>query len=214
MIRNGSERAKLSPATGWGGTLLLAISLVPACAGSPDAIYDADTRVAIRLDADIDRNGLIESRTYFAAGRPLRIEVDIDGDSRVDRWEYYGADGALERLGSSSQADGREDTWLVQNGAEARLEISTRRDGVIDRREVQRDGVVRATEQDSNFDGLVDQWVTLDGGRMRELRVDTTLMRGRADRRLVYAADGALERVEQDTDGDGQFAIDGGAAQP
>lgn len=214
MIRNGSERAKLSPAVARGGALVLAMSLYSACAAAPEAIYDPDTRVAVRLDADIDRNGLVESRTYFAAGRPLRIEVDIDGDSRVDRWEYYGADGTLERLGSSSQADGREDTWLLQNGVEARLEISTRRDGVIDRREVQRDGVVRATEQDSNFDGLVDQWATLDGGRMRELRVDTTLMRGRADRRLVYAADGALERVEHDTDGDGRFEIDGSTAQP
>lgn len=194
-----SHRAKLYPA-------LVVVLLLAACGDAVRPVYDADTRLAVRLDTDADRDGVVESRTYLVGGRIARLELDVTGDARVDRWEYYRADGTLARLGTSSALDGVEDTWVVQDGRQTRVEISTRRDGVVDRREVQEDGVLRRSEQDANADGQADHWATYEEGRVRELRIDTGLTTGRPDRRLLYGPDGVLLAIEEDPDGDGQFA--------
>jgi hypothetical protein len=184
----------------------LASALFTGCdSQAPRALYDPDTRVAVRVDTDLDQNGRPESRTYLVNGRPVRVEVDADDDGRVDRWEYYGEDRSVTRIGTSSAMDGREDTWLRTQGSDSTLEVSTRRDGRIDRRETQSNGVVVRVEQDANLDGLLDQWVEYSNGRVQRLSIDTTLKAGRPDRRLTYGADGRVERVEEDVDGDGQF---------
>jgi hypothetical protein len=182
-----SERAKLHAPCCGSCAIIGALSAVLAgasCARAPVApVYDADTKTVVRLD-------------YHADG---------DGDGRIDRWEYYRADGQLDRLGTSSQADGREDTWVVQNGSQMRVDVSTRRDGVADRHEFHQQGVLVRAEQDTDFDGRVDQWQEFEGGKLRRLLIDTERS-GRPDRRLVYAASGALERIEADVDGSGTFA--------
>jgi hypothetical protein len=56
--------------------------------------------------------------------------------------------------------------------------------------------LVRA-EQDTNGDGRIDEWQRFAGGRLAELLIDTSQISGRPDTRLVYAADGSLERIEK-----------------
>ena len=168
-------------------------------------VYDSDTRTVIRLDYDTDGNGGVDIRSYLEDGRGVRIEADGDGDGRVDRWEYYRPDGQLDRLGTSSQADGREDTWVVQNGNQLRVDVSTRRDGVADRHEFHDRGTLVRAEQDTNFDGRIDEWQQFTDGKLRELLVDTSQASGRPDRRLVYAQDGSLERIEADANRTGTF---------
>lgn len=199
--RSVSQGAKLYLAAAAG--LMLAGT---GCGTAVRPVYDADSRLASRLDTDADRDGLVESRTYMVAGRLARHELDVTGDGRVDRWEYYRPDGTLARLGTSSAFDGIEDTWVVQDGTTTHVEVSTRRDGFIDRRETQESGVLQRSEQDINFDGQPDQWAFYDNGRVRELRIDTGLTAGRPDRRLLYGPDGALRGIEEDPDGDGKFA--------
>jgi hypothetical protein len=136
-------------------------------------------------------------------GRPVRLEADKDGDGRIDRWEYYDGAGQLRRVGESSQRDGREDTWVSTSGAETLVERSTRRDGVVDRRERYRGQTLVRTETDSNHDGLPDAWEEYEGGALRVLLLDDGQRSGRPTRRIVYERDGA--RVETDPDGDGTF---------
>lgn len=82
------------------GLMLLAAS----CSNAPvRPLYDPDTRLAVRFDTDTDLNGRAEARTYFVNGFAARLEVDVDEDGRVDRWEYYGPNRQLQRLGTSSQ---------------------------------------------------------------------------------------------------------------
>lgn len=108
-----------------------------ACARpTVSGVYDRDQRTVIRLDDDHDADGRIDVRTYFHAGHPQRLEADVNGDGQVDRWEYYDDAGWLVRLGRASVGDGREDTWVRQDGEVMRVDIATLRDGVIDRREV------------------------------------------------------------------------------
>jgi len=176
--------------------MLSAALLTGSCARDNVApVYDSDTRTVSRLDYDTDGDGRVDTRSYLQGGRGVRLEADGNGDGRVDRWEYYRPDGQLDRLGASSQGDGRDDTWVVQNGNQMRVDISTRRDGVTDRHEFHEQGVLVGAEQDTDFDGRIDQWQRFENGRMRELLVDTQRS-GRPDRRLVYATDGSLERIE------------------
>ena len=205
-----SERAKLYAIGGRRrAALAIASGLVVACASCArqhvSAAYDPDTRLVSRLDYDNETSGKIVARTYFSNGHAVRLEVDADGNGSIDRWEYYRTDGTLTRLGTSSGNDGREDTWVVQGGDSMRVDISTRRDGFVDRREFHERGALTRAEQDTNFDGLVDESQLFENGKLRVLLVDIEQRRGRPDRRLVYGADGSVTGVETDLDGDGQF---------
>jgi hypothetical protein len=184
-----------------------------AC-GQPtvSAVYDGESRLIARLDADADRDGRVESRTYFAGGRPVRIEIDSDGNGTVDRWEYYDESGQMVRLGTSSQRDPIEDTWVVPTADGTRVELSTRRNGVVDRREFRNGDTLVRVEQDTNLDGAIDQWATYRGGIVRELLVDMTFSGRPGNRRLIYGDAGAV-RVEQDEDGDGAFEVAGDGGQ-
>ena len=184
-----SERAKLCAA-------VLMCAALGACARDRvTAVYDAGGAIR-RIDYDTDRDGLIDMRAYLVDGRTVRIEADGNGDGIVDRWEYYRADGELERLGTSSESDGVEDTWVVQAGDEMRVDISTRRDGIADRHEVHEKGIVVRAEQDTNGDGRIDLWQRFEDGKLRELLIDTTQAAGRPNRRLVYADNGKVQRIE------------------
>lgn len=186
-----SEGAKLYAAAA------LALSLAACTSDHVSPVYDAAGAIR-RIDYDMNRDGQIDMRAYLENGRTVRIEADGNGDGVIDRWEYYRPDGQLDRIGTSSGADGVEDTWVVQNGTEMRVDIATRRDGVVDRREFHDNGVLVRAEQDSNGDGRVDQWQRFEGGKLRELLLDTTQSSGRPDERLVYAANGSVERVDTD----------------
>ena len=172
-------------------------SAFAACAAPERAfgVYAHDTRVLLRVDYDYDGDGRIDVRTYMRQGRPVRLEGDADGDGRVDRWEYYDPAGELLRIGASSAHDGREDTWVRTSGDERRLEISTRRDNTIDRRELYRGGSLLRTESDTNHDGLPDAWEEFSGGALARLLLDDDRRHGRPTRRIVYASGGAV-RVE------------------
>jgi hypothetical protein len=158
-------------------------------------VYDPASRIR-RLDFDTDDNGRVDTRAYLRDGRVMRIEVDGNNDGIVDRWEYFDGNGQLSRVGTSSESDGVEDTWVTQRGEEMRVDISTRRDGVVDRHELHDKGALVSADQDTNGDGRIDQWQHFVNGRLTELLIDTTGTSGHPDRRLLYAADGSLARVD------------------
>jgi len=184
-----SERAKLCAG------VVICAALAACARDRVTAVYDAGGAIR-RIDYDTDRDGRIDMRAYLFSGRTVRIEADGNGDGVVDRWEYYKADGELDRLGTSSESDGVEDTWVVQTGDQMRVDISTRRNGIADRHELHQDGALVRSEQDTNGDGRIDQWQRFERGRLRELLIDTTLASGEPDRRLLYADNGVLQRIE------------------
>ena len=82
------------------------------------------------------------------------------------------------------------------DGSIARVDVSTRRDGKVDRTEYyENDALVRA-EEDSDEDGKADKWETYEAGRLASVAFDT-LHRGTPDRRLIYGVDGST-RLEVD----------------
>ena len=193
--RGNGSRTQVRGGRWQAATLVLGVAITfSACARERvTPVYDPAGTIR-RLDYDTDRDGHVDMRAYLENGRTVRIEADGNSDGVVDRWEYYRADGQLDRLGTSSESDGVEDTWVVQTGDQMRVDIATRRDGVADRHEFHDKGVLVRAEQDTNGDGRIDQWQRFDGGKLRELLVDTSRSSGRPDTRLVYASDGSVQR--------------------
>lgn len=196
-------------------TLIPALTLVMLAAGcrqvndrrGASASYDSFTRQLIQVGADQNGDRRLDQWSYLAGNRPLRGEADTDGDGRIDRWEYFDAQSALVRVGTSSLNDGLEDTWawVVAVNGETRVERSRHRDRQIDRREYFRGDVKISAEEDSNGDGQSDRWDRYDGGVLRQVELDTTLVNGRPNRRLVYDAAGRFVRAETDPELDGTF---------
>jgi len=187
-----SDRAKLY------AVLTSALLALSSCAGEQvSPVYDGAGMVR-RLDYDTNRDQRIDMRAYVLNGQTVRIEADGNGDGVVDRWEYYRPGGELDRIGTSSQADGVEDTWVAQTGNDMRVDVATRRDGIPDRHEFHTDGVLVRAEQDTNGDGRIDQWQHFADGKLHELLLDTFMTSGRPNQRLVYRTDGSLERVDSE----------------
>src|SRR5262249_52359557 len=141
--------------------------------------------------------------------RVVRIEIDKDEDGKIDRWEYYGPDQKIEKIGFSRSNDGKEDAWSYNNpdGTIARIEVSTRRDGKVTRTEHYKKDVLVSAEEDTDEDGQIDKWETYDGERLASVAFDTQ-HRGKPDRRLIYGP-GGTARLEIDPAGDGHFvAVD------
>ena len=193
--------------------LVLLIGLTLGACGSGQSparkniqpVYDQLTGRLKQLNYDSKNSGKFDTVSYMDGARVLRIEIDTDGDGKVDRWEYYGADQKLTKVGFSRANDGKEDAWSYAgtDGKIERIEISARRDGKISRTEhYEQDLPVRA-EEDSDGDGVIDKWETFDSGRLTSVAFDTA-HRGSPDRRLTYAADGTVH-VEVDPHGDGQW---------
>lgn len=176
--------------------LIVAVLALPSCERQQvSPVYDGAGMVR-RLDYDTDRDQQIDMRAYVLNGKTVRIEADGNGDGVVDRWEYYRPGGELDRIGTSSQADGVEDTWVAQAGNDMRVDVATRRDGIADRHEFHTEGVLVRTEQDTNGDGRIDEWQHFVDGKLRELLIDTSMASGQPNQRLVYRADGSLEHVD------------------
>jgi hypothetical protein len=143
------------------------------------AKYDPKTGKLQKIDLDRDKNGKVETFSYWDGTRLDRIEIDSDENGTIDRWEHY-ENGAMVSVGGSSLGDGVEDTWSYRDaeGLLSRVDSDTDRDGVVDKRElfVPRPGT--------------------PGGRVLsvvELEIDKS---GHPARRLHYKTDGNFERVE------------------
>jgi hypothetical protein len=113
-----------------------------------EPIYDKASGRLQLLKYDADGDGRVETFGYMDGSRVVRIEVDRNGDGTIDRWEYYGAQRRLERVGFSRAGDGREDAWSFPDagGAIERIELSTNRDGRANRIEHYRGGAVTLVE--------------------------------------------------------------------
>lgn len=160
-----------------------------------EPVYDKDTGRLQRLNYDANKNGKVDTVSFMDGARVLRIEIDKDEDGKVERWEHYGADQTIEKVGFSRANDGTEDAWsyTAPDGSIARIEMSTHRDGKVTRTEYYEKNVLVRAEEDADGDGTIDKWETFDGaGRMVSVAFDT-LHRGTPDRRLVYGPNGTAQ---------------------
>jgi hypothetical protein len=75
------------------------------------AVYDARGRI-VRLLQDEDGDGRAEAQVlYWPNGLPRQGEIDTDRDGRVDRWEVFGTDGKLARVGTATDGGATPAAW-------------------------------------------------------------------------------------------------------
>ena len=168
--------------TNAGALFWLAGSLLASTCSSPSpdgghvrTSYDTRTGRLTKIVVNAERDGKPDISSYMDGSRFIRIEIDKDEDGKIDRWEYYGADQKLEKVGLSRPNDGVADTWLFQSsdGTIARTEIATRRDGKPNRFEFYEKGLLVRVEQDSDGDGRIDRWETHKDGALTTASFDT-----------------------------------------
>jgi len=162
----------------------------PAAEGRPAPVYDPKTGRLKELVSDRNKDGKPDMWAYMDGPRIERIEIDRNGDGRIDRWEHYGpplagaAADAAPPLVRAEEANGSDDR--------------------VTRREFYVRGVVERVEEDGDADGRPDKWEQYSAGALA--RVDLDLQgKGFADRRLIYGPGGAVDAIQEDSDGDGRF---------
>lgn len=171
-----------------------AIALIAsASCGAPaddrqvQATYDKNTGKLQQVSVDAARDGNPNITSYMDGNKFLRIEIDRDEDGKVDRWEYYGADQKLEKVGFSRSNDGKPDAWAFEDstGAIGKMQVSTKRDGKPNRTEFyQKNELVRA-EEDTDGDGRTDKWETYADGLLVTVSFDLTKS-GKPTRTIDY----------------------------
>jgi len=183
----------------------------PEAAKKIEPVYDKKTGKLQLLKYDSNGNGVIDTWSYMDGARVVRIEIDKDEDGKIDRWEYYGPDQKIEKVGFSRAKDGKEDAWSYAgpDGSIVRIDVSTRRDGKVNRTEHYTNDVIVSAEEDSDGDGQIDKWETYEGDRLATVAFDT-MHRGKPDRRMVYGPSGTAH-LEVDRAGDGHFVAAGDA---
>jgi hypothetical protein len=203
--------------------VILIFVLCAACA-DPDkerlkdttkATYDPATGRLKELTYDANKNGRIDTWTEMEGTRPVRARIDRNEDGKLDRWEYYGENGQLLKVGFSRADEGAPDAWAYSgpDGKVVRVEISSVRDEKkIDRWErydpatagADGMGALLESEEDVNKDGRPDKWETYERGAVKTAAFDED-HDGKADRRLTYEA-GALVLIETEPDASGSYA--------
>ena len=182
----------------------------------PRAEYDQVTGRLKRLEYDANRNGRNDAVSIMDGTRIHRIELDLDENGKVDRWDFYREDRTLEKVGLSRLNDGVMDSkaYYGPTGDLVRIEVSTRRDGRFDRVEFYEAGALVRSEEDANADGRPDKWDTYrpnpgaPAGQPAYAIASSAFDdegRGKPGRRFFYGDKGGIERTEVDPDGDGVF---------
>jgi len=162
------------------------------------AYYDAGGRLQ-RIDYDQDGDGRPDHIAHHdGSPTPRLLEVDEDRDAFVDRWEVYGPDGALLKVGSAARAGGGPSVWTFPGpgGIPARREHDQDGDGRPERVEILREGVLAAVELDLDRDGRIDRWQAWSEGGLVSEEVDTD-GDGRPDVRIRHGRGGATEGAER-----------------
>lgn len=145
----------------------------------------------LKYDSNDDRE--MDTWSYMAGTKVVRIEIDTDADGLVDRWEYYNAGERIEKIGSSRGRDGSADSWVYygDDGRIVRVELAAR-EGAAGRVEYYENGMVARADEDTTGDGQTDKWEVYENGRLASVEFDTSDS-GVPDRRLVYGEDGTAQ---------------------
>jgi hypothetical protein len=161
------------------------------------AYYDEWGRLQ-RIEQDTNGDGRPDRISRHQGGKAASsLEVDVDFDGQIDRWDRFGPDGKLHSYAVAGQ-DGRPHMWTVVdgNGAPTRYEYDVDVDGKTERAEVVENGRIARVELDTDRNGSVDRWQQWANGKLESESLDTD-GDGRPDRRLRYKSDGHIAGIER-----------------
>jgi hypothetical protein len=113
--------------------------------------YNLDTGRLELMAWDRSGNLQFDTWSYMDGERLVRREVDENEDGRIDRWDYFDANGVLERVGFSTADTGEVDAYryLDEQDAVARIEYAAVPAGLIRRTEYYDLGALMRFEEDT-----------------------------------------------------------------
>lgn len=120
----------------------------------------------------VTKDGLRIRRRFEERLRVVEAEMRGAGDTPLAL--SVSADQKTIRTGFSTANDSIIDAWSTvdpKTGA-MRVEVSTKRNGTIDRWERYEKGVLVRVDLDTNGNGKPDRWMTYDGGIMMDTFLD------------------------------------------
>jgi hypothetical protein len=183
-----------------------------AAVDQPRAEYDRETGRIRRLTFDFNRNGRNDALSVMDGTRIDHVELDLNEDGKVDRWDVYRGGRSLQYVGLSRLNDGVMDSQAIYGpaGELIRIEESTRRDGRFNRVEFYEAAALVRSEEDTNGDGRPDKWETYRPNTVTAPNEPPYVVasvafddssRGTPQRRLVYGGNGPRPRVENPSAG-------------
>jgi hypothetical protein len=161
--------------------------------GAYKAYYDTLGQL-VRILNDTNGDGRPDRIAHYQDGKAIfLIEIDLDHDGWIDRFEHYDAAGTLAKVGQWRRDRGKADTWTLfgPDGQPARVEHDDDGDGRPDRADVMRAGQVVGVEIDADRNGHMDRFQVWEGGRLTREDLDTD-GDGKPDRRITYDARGRV----------------------
>jgi hypothetical protein len=166
--------------------------------GPYKAYYDTAGRIA-RLEYDSNGDGKPDQIALHDGQKaPHELDIDLDFDGKIDRWEEYDPAGHLVRLGQSRRNNGRPDVWTTVNaqGQAVRKDYDEDGDGTPERWEYfSASGLLERVEIDTNRNGHPDRWQRWEAGHLVSEDLDTD-GDGKPDRRLKYGPSGQVVGLE------------------
>jgi len=192
------------------GILVAILTVGIACSRDPrdevgvDPTYDPTTGTLTTLTADLNKDGTIDTWTYMNGSIPLRTEQDMDGDGKIERWEFSGTDGTAVNVAVSRRKTGKPDMWthLDAAGEPERIESASVDLGTlgqtprIDRIEIYTAGRLTRVEEDTDGDGRMDKWEQHNGSVLTWVEYDRD-KDGKPDERISFGPGGKVLKVEK-----------------
>ena len=135
--------------------------------------WDPATGTYLLVHERVTKSGTRLRRVFADDLRPKSTELKA-GDGTVSVEMKPGTPLGFERVGFSIAKDGVIDAWAVRDPQSGRvqIEISTRRNGKIDRWEHYEKDVLLRVELDTNGNGKPDRWMTYQDGIEMETILD------------------------------------------
>jgi hypothetical protein len=141
---------------------------------------DPQTGESLLVHESITSQGRIR-RVMDERFRLKSVAVDADGDG-VSETTTAATDANIAGTGFSLAGDGVVDAWAFRNtaGQVVRVEVSTKRNGKVDRWEHYRNNLLIKVDLDTDGNGRADRWQTFESGILMDTIVDAD-EDGRAD---------------------------------
>jgi len=156
-------------------------------------------------DADARAELLLLSPSFRTPAH-VRAVVQAALDADADAGKYTLGDGLPElRAAAAREHFAATGVAVDADGTPSKVEISTKRDGKINRVEYYESGVLTRAEEDVDSDGKTDKWETYDRERLTSVAFDESHT-GQPTRRLLYGPDGGVT-VEVDPSGSAQWRV-------
>ncbi len=112
---------------------------------------------AVETDVDTNGDGRFDAAVAFKNDRLNKVGFSLANDGVIDAWVYRTYAGELVRIEVSTKRDGTIDRWeRYENGQMVRVDLDTNGNGKPDRWQTYKDGILMDTFVDANEDGKAD----------------------------------------------------------